>query len=387
MKTCDVAIIGGGIIGISCALALAEAGLRVAVFDRQEPGREASWAAAGMLSPAPHLPGDELAVPLAYESFRLYPEFIFAIESASAKRTNYTQEGAIEIFFGPDAPNERDRHVERCQKLGIRAEAISATEARRREPAIASTTRAAVFFADEAAVEPHALMPAAMEAARTHGVEIRANSAVQSLTLRNNRCTEIIAGNERIATEHVVIAAGCYSGEIFTPDSSCGQRLAPFLPTRPVRGQMLAMVPRDTSLARAVRSSHGYVVPRSNGWLVAGSTLEEVGFDKHTTTEGLQQVRKAAVEMIPDLADAEIAESWSGLRPGTPDGLPILGSIDIEGVILATGHFRNGILLAPATAQLVKAWITGGEIKMNMEAYSPFRFLHSAAEKHGPQKH
>jgi glycine oxidase len=380
MKTCDTAIIGGGIIGISCAIALAEAGLRVAVFDRQEPGREASWAAAGMLSPAPHLPGDEPLVALARESLRLYPEFILSIESASSKRASFSHEGAMELFFGADAPQERDRYVAACRNLGLEVDAISATEARRRESAIASTARAAAFFPDEATLEPRALMEAAIEAARARGVEIHPNAAVQSLTIQQSRCSAIIAGNDRIVARHVVIAAGCFSREIFTPDSYCAQRLAPFLPTRPVRGQMLALSPRDTTLSRAVRSSRGYLVPRGNGWIVAGSTLEEAGFDKHTTTEGLQKIRRAAIELVPGLADAEVAESWCGLRPGTPDGLPILGPVDIDGVILATGHFRNGILLAPITAQLVKAWVTESKLPVPVDAYSPFRFLPSTVQ-------
>lgn len=380
MKSYDAAIIGGGIIGVSCALALVEAGLRVGVFDRQEPGREASWAAAGMLSPAPHLPGDGPLVPLSRESLRLYPEFILSIESASQKNTNYTQKGALELFFGAEGPQERDNHVALCQGLGLTVAAISATEARRREPSVASTTRAAAFFPDEATIEPRALMEAVIEAARARGVEISAHSPVQSLVLQENRCSGIVAAGEQISTDRVVVAAGCFSHDVFEEGSSCAERLTPFLPTRPVRGQMLALLPRDTTLARAVRSSRGYLVPRSNGWIVAGSTLEETGFDKHTTVEGLQKIRKAAVELIPDLASAEIAESWCGLRPGTPDGLPILGPIDIEGVILATGHFRNGILLAAVTAQLVKDWIMHARPAIPVDAFSPFRFVRSTAE-------
>jgi glycine oxidase len=382
MKSYDAAIIGGGIIGVSCALALAEAGLRVGVFDRQEPGREASWAAAGMLSPAPHLSGDGPLVPLSRESLRLYPEFILSIESASQKRTNYRQKGALELFFGTDAPHERDRHVGICQSLGLPVEAISATEARRREPSIASTTRAAAYFPDEATIEPRALMEAALDVARVRGVEIHANCPAQSLVIHGNRCSGIVAGGLQISADRVVIAAGCFSRDIFEEGSDCAERLKPFLPTRPVRGQMLALLPRDTTLARAVRSSRGYLVPRSNGWIVAGSTLEDAGFDKHTTVEGLQKIRKAAVELIPDLASAEIVESWCGLRPGTPDDLPILGPIDIDGVILATGHFRNGILLAPVTARLVKDWIVHARPSISVDAFSPSRFVRSTAQAH-----
>jgi glycine oxidase len=380
MKTYDVAIVGGGIIGTSCALALAEAGLRVVILDRQEPGREASWAAAGMLSPAPHLPGDAQLVPLASESLRLYPEFVQTIESATQKSANYNRAGALEIFFGADATEARDRYVNFCRSLNLEVEAISATEARHREPAVASTARAGAFFPAEQTVEPRALMEAALEAARVRGVEIHANCPVHSLSIERDRCTGVVTEDERIAANHVVVAAGCFSRQIFGSDSQDGRRLASFLPTRPVRGQMMSLLPRDTTLAHAVRSSRGYLVPRSNGCIVAGSTLEEAGFDKRTTIKGLQKIHKAAVELVPDLASAEIVESWCGLRPGTPDGLPILGPVGIEGLVLATGHFRNGILLAPVTAQLVKDWITHTEACFPVEPYSPLRFSRSAAQ-------
>jgi glycine oxidase len=379
-KSYDVVIVGGGIIGASCALALAEEGMRVVVLDRQEPGREASGAAAGMLSPAPHLPGDEALAPLASESLRLYPNFIHSIELISQKRANYSRKGAIEVFFGADGPAERDRSVESCRRLGLDAEAISATEARHREPAIASTARAATFFAAEESVEPRALFDAALEAARALGVEIRAHCTVHSLAIERDRCTGVMIEDERLPAGNVVVAAGCFSRQLFPESSYWGRRVAPFVPTRPVRGQLLALMPRDTRLACPVRSTRGYLVPRSSGTIIAGSTVEEAGFDKRTTIEGLQRIRKAAVELVPDLASAEIVESWCGLRPGTPDALPILGPINIEGIILATGHFRNGILLAPVTAQLVKDWITSKAPSLPVEAYSPRRFVGSAEE-------
>jgi glycine oxidase len=381
MKTCDVAIIGAGIIGASCANALAEEGLRVVLFDRQTPGCEASWAAGGMLSPAPYLPDDEQLAPLANESLRLYPEFVRAIESASQKRVNYRGSGAIEVFYGAEGAVERDRYVASCRALKIEAESITATEARRLEPAIASNVRAASRFASEGTVEPRALMDAVLESARVRKVDIRANCAVQSLVIERERCVGVIAEGERIATNRVVIAAGCYSQEILATDSESGRRLATLFPTRPVRGQMIALLPRDASLGQPLRSSRGYLVPRANGWIVAGSTLEEAGFEKRTTAEGLRKIRSAAIEMVPGLAGAEIVESWCGLRPGTPDGLPILGPTDIEGVIAATGHFRNGILLAPVTAQLVKDWI-GGEPQLPVAAYSPLRFARAAVQSH-----
>jgi glycine oxidase len=378
MKSYDAAVIGAGIIGTSCAFALADSGLRVALFDSQTPGREATWAAGGMLSPAPYLPGDENLAPLANESLSLYPDFVRSIESASGRSTNYNCCGAIEIFFGAEGPGKRDHHADKCRRLGIPVEAISATEARHREPAIASNARTAAFFPTEGTVEPRALIDAALEAARMRGVEVHPNAAVDSLLIRGNRCREIISAGERCAAGHVVVAAGCFSQQLFENDSPAMQRLAQFVPTRPVRGQMIAMMPRDTTLNHAVRSSRGYLVPRSSGTIVAGSTLEEAGFDRSTTTDGLQKIRKAAIELVPGLADAEIVESWSGLRPGTPDGLPILGPVDIDGLIFATGHFRNGILLAPATAHLVKTWITGAPQSFPAHRYSPLRFARAA---------
>jgi glycine oxidase len=376
----DAVIIGAGIIGVSCALALADAGLRVAVFDRQTPGCEASWAAGGMLSSAPYLPGDEALVPLAAESLGLYPGFAHAIESASQKSTHFSACGAIELFFGPEAPGERDRYVDVCRSLGLESQAISASDARRREPAIASSARSAALFPSEAIVEPRALMDAALEAARVSGVEIRPNARVQSLAFERNRCTGIVVENERIDAGHVVLAAGSFSQQILATDTAIGRQLAALVPTHPVRGQMIALRPRDTTLAVAVRSSHGYLVPRHNGTIVAGSTLEDAGFDKHTTVDGIAKIRRAAIEMIPGLMDAEIAESWCGLRPGTPDGLPILGPVDVKSLTIATGHFRNGILLAPITARLVCDWLVRGKTRFGADAYSPMRFAASAAE-------
>jgi glycine oxidase len=375
----DVAIVGAGIIGTSCALALAQDGLRVVLFDRGTPGREASWAAGGMLSPAPFLPCDEVLVPLALESLRLYPEFVESIESASSKLTNHSRAGAIELFFGPEAVAERDAYVARCNSLGVKAGAITATEARRREPAIASNARAAAFFPTEESVEPRALVEAALEAARNRGVEIRANYPIQSLILETNHCAGVASEGKRVHARHVVIAAGSFSRAIFDASANFGKGVVQIVPTRPVRGQMIALLSRDTTLSQVVRSAHGYLVPRSNGQIIAGSTLEEAGFDKQTTAEGLRQIRKAAVELVPTLDGAEIVESWAGLRPGTPDGLPILGPAGMPGLIIATGHFRNGILLAPVTAQLVRDWVRHQTPRFPVEAFSPLRFAGSAA--------
>jgi glycine oxidase len=370
VKTFDVAIIGGGVIGASIAFELAGAKLRVVVLDRQQPGREASWAAAGMLSPAPDSPRDLRLVPLGCESLRLYPEFVAAVEEASGQSAAHAREGTLEIFSAQSAEAERDRRVAECRRLGIVAEPVELDTARQWEEAIGPAARAVAWLPEESTVEPRSLMSAVIGAAEHRGVEIRSDCRVTGLLSEGNRCTGVIAGDEDFSAGHVVVAAGSFSSAI-APDTELFARYAP---TRPVRGQMMALRPEGVSLRRVLRSERGYLVPRRDGRIVAGSTSEEAGFEKRVTPAGMRQVFDAALELFPGLAGAEVLETWAGLRPGTPDDLPILGPTDIEGLVIATGHYRNGILLAPVTAKLVREWITEARVTFDAAAYSPLRF-------------
>lgn len=156
---------------------------------------------------------------------------------------------------------------------------------------------------------------------------------------------------------------------------------SPLIPTRPVRGQLLALRPQNFRLNQVLRSEHGYLVPRADGRIVAGSTIEEAGFEKKVTAEGIVRILHAALAMCPTLSGAELIETWSGLRPGTPDALPILGPADAEGLVVATGHYRNGILLAPITAKLVREWITTGKTHFDASRFSPQRFSGQAQQR------
>jgi len=378
VRTYDVAIAGGGIIGASIAFELAAEKLRVVVFDRQEPGREASWAAAGMLSPAPDSPRDLPLVPFAKESLKLYPKFVQAIEDFSGKSAAYACDGALETFLSANAEAESSARLRELHELGIAAELLSAEAARRMEPAINEAARAAIWLPEEGTVEPRLLMDALLTAARNRSVEIRANCGATELLREADRVTGVLAGSEKISAGHVVLAAGSYSGEL--APSEWLKRLAP---TRPVRGQMVALRPQAgaAELRRVARSERGYLVPRRDGRIVAGSTSEEAGFEKHVTAAGIRKILDATMEMCPALAGAQIVETWAGLRPGTPDDLPILGPADASGLWLATGHYRNGILLAPATAKLVRDWITGAQPAFDVDAFSPRRFAQTEVRK------
>lgn len=370
MKTFDVAIIGGGVIGASIAFELTGAKLRVAVFDRQEPGREASWAAAGMLSPAPESPRDLPLVPLGRESLRIYPEFVSSIEESSGQSARLTRKGTLEVFGDASGEEERDRRVSECCRLGLVAQPVALDEARAWEPTLGEGARAVAWLAEEGTVEPRSLTNAVVAAAERRGSEIHANCPVTGLIREGNRCTGVIAGGERISAVHIVVAAGSFSSQI-ADESGLFARYAP---TRPVRGQMIALKPDGPSPRRVLRSERGYLVPRQDGRIVAGSTSEHAGFDKRVTPEGMRKIFEAVLELCPQLAGAEVVETWSGLRPGTADDLPILGPTAIEGLIVATGHYRNGILLAPVTAKLVREWIVAGRTEFDADAFSPLRF-------------
>ena len=272
-------------------------------------------------------------------------------------------------------------------RLGVRCEAVSLERARELEPLMNPRASAAMWLPEEATIEPRLLMEALLKAALRPGVEFRANSAVTNLICEGNRCCGVVAGSERIHARHVIVAAGCFSSMIAEKKSGGSEMLAGqrYAPTHPVRGQMIALQAPGVRLSRVVRSKGRYVVPRQDGRVVAGSTLEDSGFQKNVSADSVREIVESVRKLVPALEGAEVVETWAGLRPGTPDGLPILGPTDVEGLLIATGHYRNGILLAPITAKLIREWITQGKTEFDADRFSPMRFTRETAQAGTPR--
>ena len=376
MKKFDVAIAGGGLIGASIALELARVGLRVGVFDRQEPGCEASWAGAGILSAAPENPGMIPAVPLCKASLTMYPEFVAMVEEISGQSVGFRPKGAIEALFSRDARAELNTLIALHHGLGLKAEPLRAEDARELEPALSEEMEVGVLRPEEASVDNRALTRAVLEAARRSGVEIFSNCGVESLWRegdKHRRCGGLVLQNEKVEAAWTIVAAGCFSAGLGGIDG--------YAPVRPAKGQMVALRADELKIERVLWSEKIYLVPRNDGRILAGATVEYVGFDKEITAGSIEKILSAAIELAPGLAGARIEETWAGLRPDSPDHLPILGPTDMEGLLIATGHFRSGILLAPVTASLIREWVTEQRVSVDWERFSPLRFEMQAAKK------
>jgi glycine oxidase len=372
MKPYDAVIVGAGLIGSAVAFELSREKLHILLLDREDPAREASWAAAGMLSPAPDSKESLPLVPLGKASLALYPEFISRVEEASGLRGGYRQDGALEVFFGPHSREFQQQMHEENLSLVLPSQSISGEDARAIEPALSPTVEAALWMPEAASVDPRSLLRATFAAAQSAGVDARIGAEVIAVRMQNGRATGVQLAGEEISADLVIIAAGAYSGRI--------EGVARYAPTIPVRGQMISLRAGAAAPSHVLRSQAGYVVPRGEGNLAAGSTIEDAGYRKEVTPEGMQKILAAAVELAPSLREAEVSEFWSGLRPDTPDHLPILGACDVEKLYFATGHYRNGILLAPATARVLCDCITGSKAALPSSQFSPMRFASTTAQ-------
>jgi glycine oxidase len=373
MKKFDVAIAGGGLIGASIALDLARAGLRVGLFDRQEPGQEASWAGAGILSPAPESAAMIALVPLGKASMAIYPEFVRMVEEASGRSVGYRPKGTLQALFSRDVREELSTVIALHHGLGLKAEPLSAEDARALEPSLSEDLEAGVLRPEEASVDNRALTQAVLEAARRSGVQFFSASGAEAIWREGRRCLGLNLKNEKIEAQWTVVAAGCFSANI--------QGVAPYAPVRPAKGQMVALRADHLKIERVLWSEKIYLVPRNDRRILAGATVEYTGFEKMLTAGGLEQILAGAIELSPGLRSSRVEETWAGLRPDSPDHLPILGPTDIDGLLIATGHFRGGILLTPITARLVREWVTQQRVSFDWDRFSPMRFPSASAHR------
>jgi glycine oxidase len=351
MKSWDVIIIGGGIIGLSLSIALRKKGATVLVAERGQPGREASHAAGGMLVDCLFETPAALQ-PLATASARMYPEFVYELQVESDMNLDLRDQGTIVI---PSAAHASGPALQSATLPAPLAEF---------EPALADFHGPASYLR-ESSVDPRALTAAALQTAKRRGVDISSGEEVTKINLSDGRVSGVTTTKTTFHAPKVVNCAGAWSGQI-APHA---------FPTRPVKGQMLCLLsPPRSRLKHVIRSPEIYLIPRSDGRILAGATVEEAGFDKRTDIATIQQLHRAALALVPELRDAKILEDWAGLRPGTPDALPILGATATPGYYVATGHFRDGILLAPITAQVMAEVITGTECKYDLKTFSPERF-------------
>jgi len=360
-KSYDVIVIGGGIIGLALAWRLSCNSTQVLLIERREPGQEASHAGGGMIANLdPVLPAELLE--LAQRSAEIYPDFVRDLTAESHQPIDLRDNGVIAFEQHPIAESE-----------GIRA--ITSEEALRLEPRLALPPDPA-YTMRERAVDPRDLVSALLIAVRQRGAEIVSSESVQRILVEHNHATGVATDHALYVAPKVVNCAGAWASQI----------AGATLPTMPVKGHMVALVfPEELAmtpelreeqrvLRHVLRSRWCYIIPRSNGRYVVGSTVEPGGFDKSLNTYRVKRLQDAAARLIPQFAEAKIAEAWTGLRPGTTDNLPLLGETHVAGYFAACGHYRDGILLTPVTAELMCALVLGGKSSPLLDGFSPQRF-------------
>ncbi len=371
----DLLVIGGGAIGLSIAWRARESGMSVTVLERDALGSGTSRVAAGMLAPVAEAEFGEAGrrvLELGLRSAELWPRFAEQLRQAGGMDVGFLRTGTLLLARDEDEARELERQIAFRDSLGLTTKRLRASEAREREPALAPAVRLALEAPDDHSVDPRGVLDALGIACRAAGVVVREHAPVARIETGGERVAGVLLRDGgRIAAERVVVAAGAWSGELE------GIAAEARVPVRPVRGQLLRL--RDPSgpglLRRVVRFEGGYVVPRADGRYVLGATVEERGFDVEPNAGGIYELLRDAHELVPGISELKIEELCVGLRPGTPDNAPAIGWGALEGLLWATGHHRNGILLAPLTAQLVVELLAGEQPQSELlRACSPARF-------------
>jgi glycine oxidase len=371
----EVIIIGAGVVGLGAAWRLAQRGAAVTVFDKGRAGQGASHAAAGMLAACAEAePGEEALVALGRLSQSLWPDFAAELEQVSGLSVDLRREGTLLLALTADDQKRLHHHLAFQQGLGLPLEWISAAEVRRREPHLAAAIAGAIWSPEDHQVDNRKLAAALRVAAERAGATIREHTPVERIIVANGRSSGIgLADGTEIPADVVVLAAGAWSRAV----AGLPPALRP--PVRAVKGQMIALAMNAPLISHVVWAPGVYLVPRNDGRLLLGATVEEKGFDAALTAGGVLSLLEAAWRALPAIEELPVAEMWVGHRPGSRDDAPILGPGPVEGLVYATGHHRNGILLAPVTANAVARLVLDGVVDPPIRPFGIDRFAPALA--------
>jgi len=374
----DVLIVGGGTIGLGIGFELVRRGTPVTIFERDEAGRGTSYQAAGMLAPDAEIEFEELELyDLNRESLRRWPAFAERVENASGQSVDYRDEGTLIVADDRDAAEALERLYEFQQEQGLTLEWLTGEEAREIEPFVAPRLSAAVFAPSDHQVDNRRLVDALRTAFEAEGGTLREDTPVEAVVPDAETPAVRTTDGKRVAGDRVVVAAGVWSRELdgLTPDATP--------PVRPVKGQMIQLRrKRPFDLQHVVRGPEAYLAPKSDGRIVMGATSEEMGFDTTVTAGGLYDLLEGGWEVVPGIRDLPVDETWAGLRPASRDHAPLLGETTAPGVLMATGHYRHGILLTPITAEEMARLIRTGETSDWVQPFSPLRFSQAGSPTH-----
>jgi glycine oxidase len=367
----DVLIIGGGVIGLSLARELHKQGAgKITVVERGTCGMEASNAAAGMLAPHAETMRIDDFFRFCSESNEMYPEFAAELLEETGVDIELDREGTLYLALTEEDSEELRRRYEWQKGAGLNVEHMSAVETRRVEPFVSPDVRESLFFPDDRQVENRKLVKALRMFAEMNGIGIRENTEITGLLVEGGRVTGAETRQGNLFAEKTVLATGAWTSLI-----KLGPGTVP-VNVRPIKGQMIAFRTAKRLFQKVIYSPRGYIVARADGRVLAGATVEDAGFDKATTEAGIEMLRATAAEISPALGNLEISESWAGLRPFGGDGLPVIGGIaGYENLMLATAHYRNGILLAPITARVLAEDIAGNRSSEYLEIFGTGRFM------------
>ena len=370
-STANIVIIGGGLIGLTIARSLRQRGVRtVMLIERGRPGAEASWAAGGILAPQVEADHKDDFFRLACASRDLYPSFADSLEEETGIDVELDRSGTLCLGFTPQDEEELRRRYQWQADEGLEVEWLSGDEARGLEPAVSANVGSALRFPNDFQVENRRLIEALVKANEKLGVQLITDCAVNAIQIEHETVCGVETTSGFVAAPIVVVAAGAWSSLLDSTGSSL-----PAIQVEPVRGQMLCFSAWPQIARHVIYTSRGYLVPRRDGRILAGSTAEQVGFEKHVTDDGVSAIKSMAMEIAPGFKELPLLTSWAGFRPRAKDGLPVLGPCaEISGLLYATGHYRNGILLAPITGKLIADAIVEGVMPASSSVFSPDRF-------------